>query len=115
MKISLRYWYCPVLLGGALLWAYWPIVRELVDRWIEDPQYSHGFLVPLFAAFLLWTRREMVRDVRFAPNWWGLALLALGMGMWAAGTLFFLGAVGAISLLPALAGLAVICAGWPAL
>ena len=44
-------------LWAALAWAYWPILRELADRWSHDPRYSHGFLVPCFAAVLLWQRR----------------------------------------------------------
>src|SRR5262245_9170007 len=47
-----------LLLGVALLacilWAYRTIIGEMVERWADDPQYSHGCFVPLFSAFFLW-------------------------------------------------------------
>ena len=41
------------VLGGLLGWAYFPMLRVFFDKWANDPQYSHGFLVPFFSAFLL--------------------------------------------------------------
>jgi exosortase len=40
-----------VLIGGM----YWPTVVELVAVWSTDPNYSHGFAVPLFALYLAWS------------------------------------------------------------
>ena len=39
--------------AALLAWAFLPTFEFLVDKWVEDPQYSHGFLVPLFSAYLL--------------------------------------------------------------
>ena len=41
------------LLAVALLWSFWPTLGFLAERWSSDPQYSHGFLVPIFAAVVL--------------------------------------------------------------
>jgi hypothetical protein len=46
-----------VALGALLLWVYWPTLGDVVYRWWHDPQYNHGFLVPVFAGVLLWLRR----------------------------------------------------------
>jgi exosortase len=40
----------------ALLWSYWPVLGQIVERWTIDPKYSHGYLVPIFAGWLLWRR-----------------------------------------------------------
>src|SRR5262245_52614281 len=45
-------------LAATAIWAYWPILARLADKWLHDPQYSHGLLVPGFAAYLLWVRRD---------------------------------------------------------
>ena len=37
---------------------YWSAVAALVRRWYGDPDYTYGFLVPIFAAVLLWYRRD---------------------------------------------------------
>jgi exosortase len=41
-----------------LFWVYWPSLTLLVHRWSQDPQYTHGYVVPLFAAAVLWLRRD---------------------------------------------------------
>src|SRR5262249_49637983 len=38
-------------------WTYWNTVVSLVRIWTLDPQYSHGYLVPIFALVLLLFRR----------------------------------------------------------
>src|SRR2546430_17074768 len=57
----------------ACAWCYWPTLRTMAERWSSDPQYSHGFLVPLFAAVVLWSRRARLRGARLESSWWGLA------------------------------------------
>ena len=44
----------------------------LAARWWTDPDYLHGFLVPFFAAYLLWYRRELLRgfELRGAGGGW---------------------------------------------
>jgi len=48
-----------VLLFAASL--YWTVVPKLVHDWWDDPNFSHGFLVPLFSAWLIWERRAELR------------------------------------------------------
>ncbi len=52
----------------------------MVRDWWDDPNFSHGFLVPLFSAYLLWERRH---TLRFFPSgssaWPGLTLLVVAL------------------------------------
>jgi len=48
------------VLLAALLWAYWPNFTGMAETWSHDPQYSHGFIVPLYALILLWLRRDLL-------------------------------------------------------
>jgi len=112
-----------VLFGAALtavLWAHWSSLRDVVGCWAHDPQYSHGYLVPLFALALLWLRREM-RPRLCQPSWWGVAVLAGGLGLRIFGTYFYFIWIEQLSLLPILAGLFLLIGGvqafrwaWPA-
>ncbi len=64
--------------AALLAWAFLPTFEFLVDKWVEDPQYSHGFLVPLFSAYLLRQARQAGRLTLSAP--WpvvGAGLLAV--------------------------------------
>lgn len=106
------------LAGGvlivALLFVYLPNLTVLALRWGHDSRYSHGFLVPLFALYLLYARRgRLVATSRV--NWWGMPLLVGGLAVHAAGTYLYLEWLSAISLLPCLAGVAVLLGGWPSL
>jgi exosortase len=62
---------------ATVVWAYWATLAEVVERWTDDPQYSHGFLVPLFSCYLLWMRRDHLRATDLGARWWGLGIVAL--------------------------------------
>jgi exosortase len=47
-----------LLVAAATAWAFWPTLTQLFDKWLHNPQYSHGLLVPLFVGWLLWSRRD---------------------------------------------------------
>jgi exosortase len=95
------------------VWAFVPTFGEFAQAWSNDPQYSHGFLVPVFAGALLWLRRRKLDRAALRPSWWGLALLAVGLGMRLGGSFLYFTWVEQIALLPCAAGL-VVLAGGPA-
>ncbi len=94
------------------LWAYWTALADAAERWSHDPQYSHGYLVPLFAGLLLWLRRGKLTATELRPSWWGLALLGTATALRLVGVYFFHEYLDPISLLPALAGVVLLVAGW---
>jgi exosortase len=105
-----------------LLWAYWPTLAEMAWRWAHDPQYSHGYLVPLFAAYLLWSRRQRLLDREVRPAIWGGCILVVAVGLRLAGAYFHYSYLDQVSLLPCLAGLIALAGGraglawaWPAI
>lgn len=103
------------VLGLLFLLMYLPVFRDLVRVWMENPNYSHGFLVPCVSAYFVWHRRAELENVSICPNNWGA--LVLGAGVVA----FFAGTVGAgsfalrVSMILCLAGLILFLAGSKAL
>lgn len=75
---GLRAWH---ILTALILLAYFPVLLDLVSDWSTDDNYSHGFLVPLVAAYFLWRDRQRWRTTqfRYTPAGWVMVLLALGM------------------------------------
>jgi exosortase len=69
----------PEVLGGVLLilWVllFWPIIPELWTIWMDDSNNSHGVLVPVIAAFLIWQNRKKIAWEEASPSLWGLGLL----------------------------------------
>lgn len=74
----LMFWYV-----GALLiltaWLYAPIIVRLVHQWYTDPNYSHGFFVPLFSGFALWKSRGRLASIVPRPSIWGLPVIVLSL------------------------------------
>jgi exosortase len=108
--------YAPIWLaaaGAALVgWAFLPTFEFMHDKWASDPQYSHGYLVPLFSGYLLWRAAKAGRLTPGAPAaaLGGLVLvIALGL-RWLAGGLMF-HQLDCAALLLSLAGIALAVGG----
>ncbi len=52
---------------------------KLVLDWINYPDYSHGLLIPFFAAFLIWDQRSTLVATPLKPSWAGLPLVVIGL------------------------------------
>jgi exosortase len=110
----------PLLFGrgvilAAMVWAYAAPLSELARRWSQEEDYSHCFLVPVFAAFLLWHRRSMIQGKVLTGSWLGLPfLLMAGVMRWIAAYDFY-PMLDFYSLLPCLAGAVLMYGGRPAL
>jgi len=67
--------------AAALIASYFPPIRSLVQTWMSEPNYSHGFLVAPIAALILWMRRSDFPRDKIRPSIFGwvglLAILAL--------------------------------------
>ena len=72
---------------------------NLVGRWSQQEEYSHGFLIPVVAVWLLWARRDALRASVGRPSWIGPVLILLTIPMLVVGelsALFFLSQLGFI-------------------
>ena len=102
------------ILTSILVFSYWTTFQGMEERWRVDPQYSHGYLVPLFAAFLLWSRRDQMNWSLAQPTWWGVGLLIMGSVLRLAGVFSYLEWFDNLSLIPTVAGLVLLWGGWMA-
>lgn len=88
---------------------------ELIRRWTTQDEYSHGFLIPLVAAWLLWTRREALLASIAQPAWTGPALVLLAMFMHMIGQLGGMFVLSALAFIVALLGIVLATGGLPLL
>jgi exosortase len=75
------------LFVGLLGMLYHEILYGLSLDWYNDPDYSHGFLIPFLAGYFVWERLDKLRALRTAPSLWGIGLLGLGLLMLVVGSL----------------------------
>jgi len=59
---------------------YGATLQGLVWQWWDDPNYSHGFLVPVFSGVLVWQRRKELVALVPQGTWLGLPVLLAGVG-----------------------------------
>ncbi|MCF8034416.1 MAG: exosortase [Desulfarculaceae bacterium] len=98
---------------GLLAWIYTPHVWGMVNNWWVDPNYSHGFLVPLISAYLIWRQRKQLAEVAAGPNYFGLAVVAAGLLVLVVGQLAHEFYLRRVSLIPVMWGLVFLAWGWP--
>lgn len=115
MNPRARFWLIFAALSGIAIWAYWLTLSEMAERWTYDPQYSHGYLVPVFALVLLWLRQRDIRDLQLAPSWEGVIVLVAASLLWAVGTLFYLDFFSGMAFVLTIAALMLAMGGWTAL
>jgi exosortase len=72
-------WGPVIVLCVLLVILYDRVGIKLVRDWYELPDFSHGFLIPFFAAFLLWDKRRELRRLPVTPDWGGIWLVAVGL------------------------------------
>jgi exosortase len=73
-------WYTVALLILGV-WLYGPVLIRLVRQWWSDPNFSHGFFVPVFSAFVVWQNRSRLRAVPPKPSIWGLPVIVISLAM----------------------------------
>ena len=101
-----------VVLAGLCLWLYWSTLGRLIGQWWHDPNFSHGFFVPLFSGFVLWQERDRLARLPIRPSWSGLPLLILAVLFLVIGQLGAELFLARSSFILLLAGLTVLFLGW---
>jgi exosortase D (VPLPA-CTERM-specific) len=89
--------------AAAIVLVFQGTFGHLYDQWQRE-EYSHGFLVPLVSAYLLWRRREQFAQLTWHTSWAGVALALLGLAI------YFLGSLASITTLDGYA-LVIVIAG----
>ena len=96
----------------AVILVFWQVFVRLVDAWIVDGNYSHGFLIIPIALYFVWERREKLVAASRRPSWLGLVVLAGGIGILLAGLWGSELFLSRVALLPVIAGIVLFLLGW---
>jgi exosortase len=107
------WWWQAAVLVLLLGWLYSSILFHLAKQWASDPNFSHGFFVPLFSLFVFWRDRVKLARTPRVPSSWGLLVVAFALCVFVAGVLGAELFLSRISLLLLIAGLIIYFEGWP--
>ena len=112
-----RIWLAFLGLIVLLVVIFWDALFVLVQRWAKDADYHHGFLVPVFAGYLLWRRRKLLGDLSslaVTPSALaaGIMCLVLAGVTRAISVLYYVRIVDPAAVIPAFMGIVLCLFGW---
>lgn len=73
LALARRWWW----LLAAFVLVYGQILADLVREWWTNDDYSHGFLVPLAVAYLLYEKRHELAEIPAGTSWFGFIAVLL--------------------------------------
>ena len=72
-----------LIISGLFCFLFRNEIERVVNRWLTDSSWSHGFLIPLFSLYFINQKREEIlcctANDEFRPNYLGLVLLIFGI------------------------------------
>jgi exosortase D (VPLPA-CTERM-specific) len=104
-----------VLLGAIALVAGYALFAESlvrVSKSYQQPEFSHGYIIPLISAWIIWQRRDLIWALRApgAPSGW--LLVAAGLGIAFVSKAANIDSTPYLGLVPLLIGLGAGALGW---
>lgn len=60
---------------------YFPEIISMVSDWLYKKEYSHGFLIPFISGYIIWTKRDALRDSAAMPDLKGIFILFMGIAL----------------------------------
>jgi exosortase len=77
--LGVRVWAPWFLVCGLIIAIYTRVLIKLVHDWYTMPDFSHGFVIPFFVAYLIWKQREEIKAVPLRQSWAGIVCVALSL------------------------------------
>ena len=67
------------ILGALFVFLFRSEIEGIVNRWVTDSSWSHGFLIPLFSLYFIDQHKREILNLRTRVNYLGLLLLICGI------------------------------------
>ncbi|MFM7207637.1 MAG: exosortase/archaeosortase family protein [Planctomycetaceae bacterium] len=104
-------WIIIGVLGAALIYSYWVSLEQLPSFW-DNPQYQHGWIVPVFTTMLLFWWRKPVGPITPSARAAGIGLLAASFALRLFCASYRIVTIDMYTFVPALMGVFLLAGGW---
>jgi exosortase len=108
-------WFGALTLFVLVVIMYASVLSALARQWWDDPNYGHGFFVPVFAAYVLWSERDRWSVWPSRANNIGFAIMLFAIGLRVLGMLGAELFIARLSLVILICGIVLFLAGGQAL
>jgi exosortase len=92
--------------------AFAPTILRTAGIWWENPEYSHGLLMPLVAAWMAWSRRDRLRAMHSGTSLWAVPALLLGLAIRITAELQVAASLAPFAFVGSLGAVVLAFAGW---
>ncbi|MBI3404906.1 MAG: exosortase [Acidobacteria bacterium] len=100
------------VLALLVLFLYRDVGARLIVQWWNDPNFSHGFFVPMFSIFVLWNDRNRLARTPMQSSNWGLPVIVGSLALLVVGVLGAELFLSRSSIVFLLGGLEIYYLGW---
>jgi len=75
------------ILIASFVFVYHKAMLLLISDWSKDPNFSHGFLIPFVALYMIWYKKNELVEISPKPSLTGIIVIIGGMMIHMAGSL----------------------------
>lgn len=104
-------WVVIGVLAALLFYSYWPSLAQLPSFW-DNPQYQHGWIVPVFTCLLLFWWRKPVGPIATSARIAGVALLVASFALRLFCATYRIVTIDMYTFVPAIMGVFLLAGGW---
>ena len=77
---------------------FFPIIRSLVETWIQSNDHSHGLLIVPVSLYIVWQKRNALKKIEIVPGRGGVLLVAFAIMLYVFGYLAEIHTISSFSL-----------------
>jgi exosortase len=101
------------VIAGLLALLFYPALLWLVQSWLSNPYYAHGFLIPPIAVLLAWRQwRYLKAEPRQSDSWPGILLTVASLALVVSAMRWQNYVVATLGLVALLTGILLYLEGW---
>ena len=102
-----------MIIGSLFYYLFRREIYSVIHNWTTDPNWSHGFLIPLFSLYFINQRKQDILNGRFKPNYLGLLFLICGVLFYPLNVVQFrFGYLLSITMIATLGAVVLFLGGW---
>jgi len=102
-----------LIIGGLFYYLFRNEIGSIVRRWVSDPSWSHGFLIPAFSLYFINQRKSRILNLQTKPNYLGLFFLICGIVFYPLNIVHFqYGYLKPIGMIATLGAVVLFLGGW---
>lgn len=111
-QLSKQYKFLIALTLTLTFFVFWGGIENLLHRWLNEENYSHGILIPLISIYFIWQQRFKLTIQAFNPSWFSLIIVLIAFVFLLIGEITALYLVIHYALLAVLFSIIIATTGW---